>query len=357
MGSYVSTAKKVAAFRTAAGKIGYLMFEEGYSKNVHPHKPSWSCVGIGYLDEVVNLIFQMAAVCEGGSLQHSGGHVKPETYIERWFEELAAPVAMYNSGGLLKFEGSLSATLPNEKKGQIVAALQASGHADLIPEMETAGYTAKLYEDFDLLRAVYGNGEVGAWRFVGSVHGNQPVVAELGYASEPNGLPTVRMPRMYRFCGHTETLLVEQLDGTFRAEGWAYSVVGNFIASYGPVNLKYPGSFRKVFAAYRAQTQNAPLAPNEAVAKLELPIDDSVSAKWHRDDLAHVVARIPVEADRTFITMGELRAADLAHRGDNLLWKMERVGSLVWTIPNPDELDVGGGDAATGGGQTAQEPA
>lgn len=348
MGSFVSTAKKVAAFRGQAGKIGYLLFEEGYSKNTHPHTPSWNCVGIGYIEDVVQRIFKMASSCEGGSLQHRGGPVTPETYVERWFEQLAEPVQMYNLGGVLKFESRFYATLPNEHKDKIVAAVTGSGFPTLIPQMESEGYEATLYEDFDLLRAVYSVEDVGAWRFVRSVGSDQPVAADLGYVGEPNGLPTLRIPRMFRFSGHTESLLVEQEDGTYRAEGWAYSVIGDFVAGYGPVNMKHPGSFRRVFAAYRDAARNAPMAPDDAVVVLELPAGDGARAKWNREDLDFVVARIPMEAGRKHLTMGELRQADQAHSGSNLVWKMERINSLVWTIPQDGEGSTGAGLAGAG---------
>ncbi len=92
MGATVTVGKKVAAFKANNGKVGYVLFEETYEKNCYPHTPHWSCVGLGYLDDVMTRIFARASSCEGGSLQGRGGYITPEGYISGWLNELAEPL-------------------------------------------------------------------------------------------------------------------------------------------------------------------------------------------------------------------------------------------------------------------------
>ena len=99
MGATVSTGKLAAAFATAAGKIIYVLFEQTYEKNCHPHRPEWSCTFIGSIEMAMKWIFLSASSCEGGMLQNRSGQITPEGYIAGWLKELASPVEFQDQIG------------------------------------------------------------------------------------------------------------------------------------------------------------------------------------------------------------------------------------------------------------------
>lgn len=112
MGSAVSTGKLIGAFRRNDGQPCYVMFEQTYEKNCHPHTPSWSARAIGGVETMLQAFFASAASCEGGMLQGPGGRIiTPESYLAGWLKEMANPVSMRDLWFGLKVSDSWSATL------------------------------------------------------------------------------------------------------------------------------------------------------------------------------------------------------------------------------------------------------
>ena len=91
MGATITTGKRAAAFRTNAGDVRYVLYEQTYCKNTYPHTPRWECGAIGSVEQVLRYVFRGAADCEGGMLRSQSGPLTPEGYIAGWLVELAAP--------------------------------------------------------------------------------------------------------------------------------------------------------------------------------------------------------------------------------------------------------------------------
>ena len=116
MGATISCNKKIGAFVCSNGDRIYIMFEQTYESNCHPHHPNWCAMQMGSLDNVMRGIFLNASACEGGMLKRPGGYVSPESYIGDWLDALANPfVVRHDREVPLRFGPGIY-TLPSEKK-------------------------------------------------------------------------------------------------------------------------------------------------------------------------------------------------------------------------------------------------
>ena len=98
MSSTITRSKDVGAFYDRDHRVVYACFEETYESNVYPHSPSWSCIAIGHIEDVLERIFHRASSCEGGMLRSRTGNLTPEGYIGSWLDKLAAPFAIRGRG-------------------------------------------------------------------------------------------------------------------------------------------------------------------------------------------------------------------------------------------------------------------
>jgi hypothetical protein len=303
MGSTVSTGKQAYAFVTPENKTAYVLFEESYEKNCHPHRPSWNCVTMGYLGEVMATVFRTASCCEGGILQHQSGHVLPEAYVQRWLDTLAEPLAMPDVLGKLAYSESFSATMPLSLRGKIEDSLRTSG---LAGELETLdGRQTSLHKDFDLLRAIYGKCAIGLWRFLP----NKPFVTgghckELGYAPPKlTKQSKFTPPKMARY--GPENVFIVQENGEYKNGGWAYSVVGDFVRDYVETELVNPGSFKAAFKTFRKATETAEQLPETTQIEITVPTTAENDGYGRRQAMT-VVNMFAPEQHRVTVSLGQV---------------------------------------------------
>ena len=62
MGATISCNKKIGAFVRSNGDRIYIMFEQTYESNCHPHHPNWCAMQMGSLDNVMRGIFLIRAL-------------------------------------------------------------------------------------------------------------------------------------------------------------------------------------------------------------------------------------------------------------------------------------------------------
>lgn len=327
MGATVTCGKQVAAFTTPRGQIGYVLFEQTYEKNCYPHDPRWSCVGMGYIDEVLDRIFKMASSCEGGILQNRSGHITPEGYIAGWLTELASPKAMQDVRGTLAFGTNFSATIPESQRDTVLEVLEQDGYPEVRQALLADGFEVSLHAYFDVLRSIYGKRAIGAWRFIADVARNGTECPELGYCPDKKPAPQGRVPRMLLL--DRDNLLVEQPDGTFRSEGWAYSVVGSFVANYAATERAYPGSYRSAIKYYRTVAAKALPAPDSAVIEFSIAFIDP-GETYARESLAQFAKELGQPSTEFIMTLGQIKT--LKKEDTYLLYRLSGLRSLVWTV-------------------------
>ena len=336
MGSTVSTNKQAYAFVTPQGRTAYVLFEESYEKNCYPHEPHWSAVAMGYLDEVLNDIFRHASSCEGGMLQHRGGHVLPETYLQRWLETLASPLEMPDVVKVLEFGESFYATLPLGCKDRIEELLRNCGMQTAIEGLD--GRSASLYKDFDLLNAIYGKRATGAWRFITNKPFSTRDRADLGYtASLSKSFATIDPPPPMFRCG-PEHVIVRNDNGEFVNAGWQYSVVGSFIANYGPQELKDPGSFKAAIKGFRDAVRAASQFDDDALVVLDANLE---TESYSNQQVQKVLSLFRLGATRIQIPLGQIKQKDQESDETRCLYQVLNCKSTRWlpaaTKPQQDQ--------------------
>lgn len=276
MGATVSTGKLVGAFLGSKGTPVYVLFEESYSKNVHPHKPRWCAQLIGDLEAVVRVIFESGSSCEGGMLQGAGGRtITPEGYISGWLKALENPVSMHDREFELKVGDSYSSPIPRGDFERVKAAMVQLGEHEKAAQLE-AGETVllTLHGDSELLSVIFNGSNAGAWRIIPSydtpVHGI--CNSSLGYAPKKTKAFQVATPRFYKVAKDEDNVLIQGTDSNWQCAGWAYSCVAKYVSDLWQAELREPGSFRTRVKAYRDGIVCAPIIPEDAVVVVDTSI-------------------------------------------------------------------------------------
>lgn len=283
MGATVTTGRRVGAFVSSAGNTVYSLFEETYEKNVFPHTPYWSCVGIGDIKDVIRRIFAYASSCEGGMLQNRSGHLTPEGYIRSWFKELEAPREMRDFQVDLKAGTGICATVPSGEMGKVSEALTAIGRVDILTSLLAGDtFTLSFQKDAAVVLALYGlnGGEtslLSPWRIVQSHHMPHSEMnrdARLGYYRKSAAPDTSTSPDPVVYRVGNEDCFVLKPDGSLQPAGWAYSLVGEFVKNLWEEEMRVPRSFGRRIKAFRDKVKNAPRLSPDA---LTVTIDTTVA--------------------------------------------------------------------------------
>ncbi|MDT8068182.1 MAG: hypothetical protein ROO76_08445 [Terriglobia bacterium] len=308
MGSTVTTGRRVGAFTSSCGKTIYVLAECTYEKNCTPHTPSWSCIGIGEISDVIRRIFAYGSSCEGGMLQNRNGHISPEGYIRSWLEELKAPLEMRDFQLDLKAGTGFYDTVQKEKIESVSEALIAIGRVDISTAL-LAGrtFTVSFQKDATVVLALYGLNGAGKsllspWLAVHSHH--LPSLetdrnASLGYEPKPAASDTPSSPDPVVYRVGNEDCFVQHADGSLRAAGWAYSLVGHFIENLWKEEMLVPRSFARRIKTFRDTVTNAPrLSPDaltvtiDTTVAMEHAYEARVIAEFQRDFPESVTGKV-----------------------------------------------------------------
>lgn len=335
MGATVTTGKKVAALRTASGKIGHVLFEATYEKNCHPHTPRWSCAGLGYIEDVFQIVFRRASSCEGGMLQGTGGAITPEGYIQGWYKSLATPIQMPDLQLSLKFGTCWSGNLLEERKDATREVLQQEGWGNVFTSIESGGYAVSLAADFDLLRVLYGPEKpLGyAWSLIEhSPHLLYPAEG-LGYFPVKVKAPEMAIPKLFRV-RNNDKILVQQPDGCYRLGGHDYAFVGKFIEDYATRELQYPGSYFSEIKRFRMACKEALSIPDSTI--ISVSITDAES-KWEKMSVEKFASIMGISkcTEQFEVTLADVKACSTAEC--DALYHATCVGNAAkWLIPDKD---------------------
>ncbi|TRZ66280.1 MAG: hypothetical protein D4S02_07140 [Rhodocyclaceae bacterium] len=292
MGATVTTGKLVGAFKAPDNTVHYVLYEQTFEKNCHPHTPRWSCGCIGTLEQSMQRIFQHAAACEGGMLQSRHGWLSPEGYLAGWMDELKAPAEMPDLALRLEVGRWLESPIPDGQLDEARQALVVAGREDLSNALAAKDEVVlSLHKDTAVIMALYGPGRISPWRIIrdGHVPTHRERNGLLGYAPARPLRFAVEVPKALRL--DAENRLIQRLDGSWYCAGWEYSAVQDFICKLWEAELREPGSYRKRIKAYRAALKDSPAVPMPVriVVDTRLAMDD-----WQRKQLARFKREYPV---------------------------------------------------------------
>lgn len=269
MGSTVSTGKMAAAFTPASGAPCYLLFEETFEKNCHPHTPRWSCVAMGSLEAVMRIVFLSGSSCEGGSLQGANGrYITPEGYIAGWLKELANPVAFSDRTITLDAASRYNPSIPSEQLESAMAKLIALGRQDIATELGQGNTVSlSLHADCEVLVALYDRTTMAPWRIIKShdvpLTGTRNLT--LGYAPVKAKIYDLTMPRFYKIKERDDNRLIQGVDGSWSCAGWEYACVASYVTNLWESELREPGTYRARIKTYREAIKGAPYIPSHGV--------------------------------------------------------------------------------------------
>lgn len=312
MGATVSTGKLVAAFNDPSGKPYYVLFEETFEKNVHPHTRRWSCSSMGNLERTMRAIFLAASSCEGGMLQGAGGNLTPEGYIAGWLKELANPVEFRDREITLSLGTGFYSPLQVDGFESTKALLVSLGHADKATALEQGqNVSLSLHADIELINTLYEAEALRAWRIIQSY--DVPLHSlrnpQLGYDPKKTKAFEIVTPRFHRISEKDSNVLIQGEDGNWRCEGWDYSYIALYVGAFWETELREPGTFRTRIKAYRQAIGGAPLIPSHGV---KVVVDTSVTIQPYEQ------SRI----DRTIRDLPHVRAE----------------GVIQWSVPEHEKL-------------------
>ena len=336
MGSTVSTGKCAAAFRATSGKVVYVLWEETYEKNCHPHTPHWGCRSIGTIDRTIERIFLYGSAAEGGMLQNRSGHIRPENYIRGWMDEMVAPVEITDS--VIKLHTGRGPGIQIREDGLegINGAFSEFGRKDLIDKL-AAGEVIdlSLYDDAELIMALHIKAQIPAWKIFTSSrapHGDRN--AQLGYSPAQAKKVDIKAPTVLKVDPENRIVLGE--DGCWRCGGWEYSIIGRHIKNLWEIELREPGHYRKRIQTFRDAVYAAPRMPQgvKVVVDQTVPLEDSYQKDW--------VDRLPSTLPVTKTATGyEIAVTDDPQR----LWHLTGLPEACtsWVIPNdqPERVQQG----------------
>ena len=247
MGATIAVDQEAAAFKPeGASHTVWCLFEKLYDKNTYPHHPEWSCVAIGRLDTALARVFESASYCEGGMNQSRSGHIRPETYIERWLNAMKNPIVMPDIEVPLELPFGKGES-PGRERGESVRV--------------------SLHRNAELVAATHAE---RPWRgipshIVTAIVGMNPRSAELGYrpphataAQVRYALATAPRPEMRRIDTHTR---IERVDGVWKEVGWPYSIVGAYVRGLWQQEIETPGVYKRLIGEYRKVVEAAPAVP------------------------------------------------------------------------------------------------
>ncbi len=347
MGATIVVDQEAAAFKPqGASHTVWCLFEKLYDKNTYPHDPEWSCVAIGRLDTALARVFESASYCEGGMNQCRSGHIRPETYIERWLNAMKNPIVMPDLEVTLTKPAPAESAWLDEKRAAQWASVReryaalAPAHADegacVIERLERGEATrVSLHRHPDLISVVLA---ARPWRgipshIVRAVVGMNPRSAELGYRPAPAAAAQVRkalaaapQPEMRRIDAHTR---IERLDGVWKEAGWPYSIMGSYVRGLWEQELETPGVYKRLIGEYRKAVETAPPVPGGTTVVVPLASRDAKD----REELINLAEK----AGGT-IAAGEVRIPWVAPAAAKPLVHFLLSGKDVrWEVPEPAE--------------------
>lgn len=345
MGATVTCGKHAAAFQTN-GRTIYVLFEKTYEKNCHPHNPSWHAVAYGSYETVMKWVFLAASSCEGGMLQNTRGHIRPEKYLIDWITLIRKPIQMLNCHidlyvgqpgyWLVPIESDSGDKWTRDiQKTPVLGRLRAAGMTHVADQLEAGEHIkGRLFDLVDLLHVVYPEGR-SIWRVLPeSAMPSGPGLKQLGPELRIGTAPTEDWA-VWKLAQEDHLLI--KSDGSSLIE-WPYSIVGSFINDVAcPMEMQRTGSAIEAITRCREMVKSAPAIPGDTRVTIRRNPERD---RWHLesvDNLAKVLGLADAEgrAPDAF----EVVLQDVLRSDQNALWCLKGVHARdrEWVIPLPSK--------------------
>lgn len=261
MGATVTTGKAVMAFQTK-NEVIYILYEETYEMNCHPHIPHWGCFAIGNYKQVMTNVYGRASAAAGGDLNNRAGDLIPETYLRGWNLAFHKPMMFNNrdvSFRILERTRWMDG-IESSRAGGVYDVLKATNRLDVWKKLisEDDKVTLSLYDDIDLIVSLFGvNGVEPPWRII-DAHSHHGMEC-LGFIPEKcNGgkFPATMNRLVMLKSKYSDNFLEMQSDGSFANPRSKWSVIGNYVKNQAyecemierGLGVKHIQAFREVLS-------------------------------------------------------------------------------------------------------------
>lgn len=272
----MTCAKRAAAFAGADGTTTYVLFEQTYEKNVHPHRPGWHCLFIGHADAALERIFGRASSCEGGMLVSKRGWITPESYLTAWLKEMATPLRMPDREVRLWTGTTLYAPIPPALSGEIEALLAAYGLAGAADTIRTTGFTSlRLHAHAAAINALHGEQLIPAWRLIDDADIPSSTDRDAALGLQPSGRRQHEAETPNVLSAGSDMRLLQRADGRWYCAGWSYRIVSAYVCDAWKGGVEGLPRLRARIRAYRKAVEEAPPIP--AGSRLLVTEDEAMS--------------------------------------------------------------------------------
>lgn len=304
MGSTYSVGKKAAAIVGPDGTIFYVLFEQTYESNVHPHNPHWCAIGFGTAADCMARIVKGSSACEGGALKGRGGNITPSIYIRQWREALANPVEFSGNEVTGEF-GDGVYKIENEKREAVAAILARHGHGGIVGNKVTIDVRQQPQLFVEI------QGEVGmVWRFIDR---NRATAIPASWAAYAPAADKVDVPHVDVFCLSPEKQNWDlehwiRLDGALEHTGWEYSTIGRLIHRIAiDAERKAPGSAEYAIRKIREFVKNKRQFSMDQRIKVD---PGKIKDDWRKPQFRDLARKLALSEDETIeTTFRKARAA------------------------------------------------
>lgn len=264
MGATVLTKTAATTFTNSAGSSIFVLFERTREHAAAPTDNTWQCIAIGPYVDVLHQVFQNACACESGSLVYEGGRITPADYIETWRLTMAMAKRQTNATIDLEIDQSLYSGIPAHRADPVLSVLAASGRDDLALALDHGKAQLRLYEDLDIVLALFGRAGVLSPRRALSFDPQANDAESIGTPSAAAGMQAPAQPEVFRI-GQAE-LLVQAQGAAWERWGWDSAALSRFIVDVAyPHELAVPGSASGAIEAFRTICDRAQPLPGNTV--------------------------------------------------------------------------------------------
>lgn len=338
MGATVITERKVAGFVRDDGTVIYVLFEKAYEGNCHPHRDYWGCIEIGSYEEVLRRLFARAASCEDGGIESESGRMKPEDYLQWWFQAFAATVEFPSLPITLRMNNSLGSTVPEINIDKVRRTLAYLGRPELFCQLENGeGVCVSLQDDIDIILAIYRSGCIPPWRILDQRHAGS--VQREWLAPQPTPIPASKIGiTIYRL---SQDELLIRIGSSPWYINWCSLIIGTCIEQIAyNAELARPGYYREMIVQIRDWCRTAPPIPD--AARLLITRAPKGCGEWNVQQADELARKLGI------VSMGEAVPekyecdfSDVVSVGGTDLLSSLALPQLVWDIPFAPITEVG----------------
>lgn len=321
------------------GKYVYLLYKEGFEKNVYPHVPTWSIVFIGNYVDCIRTLVRWAACCEGGMSENKSGRtITPPEYLTEWRKAFRNVARRHDSTFTFSFGNAFRQvsvefqthftkvfnkngcplepvpdhTLDLNNSNVLSAVLELFGpHKLSIPH--PGSYWPLTYSLYEVLEGTKTDPRLDVYMPDACVN----------YANVACYLFDTLDIEVFSIGSNQESVSLI-IHGEHFAAGHRYRVLNRFLEAFAPdYEVNRSGSFNDLYKQLKEKIDNAQPAPSGSYFKVQKP--DVTQSQWVKNDWDECVQNSELTIDQDTIGILTSRWDDVyaMQRNDAWLTKLE----------------------------------